>query len=113
MTNTPTLDDRVKLASELLDNHHNDWDGSSTSDEIVRARYTVVVERDNDSWVRAADSVRDVARIVLDCYTGTDGYDEYVTEVYDMRTCEEVERDAVVKVTLTINEETAEVEDKV
>lgn len=55
---------------------------SATLDELVVARYAVVVQRDAERWVLAAEDKRALANIELGCMVATDGYDEWVVEVW-------------------------------
>lgn len=57
---------------------------SSTLDELVRSQYAVVLERESERWVRAASDTREVAAIELDCLIATEGYDEWVAEVWSV-----------------------------
>lgn len=98
-----TEKDRFNLARSLTSEHENDWAGSDPVDKIAGARYAVVVERDSDSWVLAAASAEAVAQIALSTLTGTEGYDEWISEVWCMETAKQVDfiHDTTVKVTIT------------
>jgi hypothetical protein len=87
----------------------NEWGGSDSAEEIEAARFAVVVERDEDSWVVAAETVEDVAGIALGCLTGTEGYDEWVAEVWDVQRGEQVAWSKRVVVRVVIGDESAEV----
>ncbi len=56
----------------------------STDDELLSAQYAVVVQRGSERWVRAAADMHAVADIELECLVGTEGYDEWVAEVWSL-----------------------------
>jgi hypothetical protein len=103
-----TEKDRFNLAHSLLAEHRNDWGGSDPVDKIAGARYAVVVERSDDGWVLAAATPEAVAEIALSTYTGTEGYDEWISEVYSMETASQIDCIADVTVTVTLKNGTTE-----
>ena len=76
----------LALAVELLDEYDRCCDCSDKAERIATSPFAVVVERDDDSWVLAAQDWHDVAKITLGCYVSTEGYDEWVGSVVDMAT---------------------------
>jgi hypothetical protein len=97
-----TEKERHELAHSLLAEHTNDWDGSDPLDKIAGSRYAVVVERDSDSWVLAAATAEAVAQIALSTLTGTEGYDEWISEVWSMENAQMVQYDHDVTVTVSL-----------
>lgn len=97
-----TEKDRFNLAHSLLEDHTNDWGGSDPIEKIAGSRYAVVVERDSDSWVLAAANPEAVAEIALSTYTGTEGYDEWISEVWCMDTAAQIDCATTVTVTVTL-----------
>lgn len=97
-----TEKERHELAHGLLADNKNDWDGSDPIDKIAGSRFAVVVERSDDSWVLAAATPEAIAEIALSTYTGTEGYDEWIAEVWCMETCEQIDFASVVTVTITL-----------
>lgn len=85
-----TNETRTLYAAQLVDEHYNGWDGSAAVEDIAAARYAVIVEREDDSWILAAANVQEVAEIIANTYTATEGYDEWVCTIHDMETCAEV-----------------------
>jgi hypothetical protein len=55
---------------------------SATLDELLAAQYAVVVQRDRERWLVAAADKQALADIELECLVATDGYDEWVAEVW-------------------------------
>lgn len=90
----------LELAVQLLADNTNDWGGSDPAEAIATSAYAVVVERDDDAWVKAADRLGDVADIELSTLVGTEGYDEWVSEVWDVATGEQVAYTRLVAVHL-------------
>jgi hypothetical protein len=104
-------DKHLALAQSLMENwSSNDWDGDSPLSKLADARFIVRIEREDDSWLVAADDLLDVARILLSCYTDTEGYDEWISHVWDVETGEEIEYSAKMVVMLTVGGDTAKVE---
>ena len=90
-TITARGDKRRKHARALLDEHENDWDGSSTLDELAGSKYAVVWQRDSDAWVLRAATAQDLAAHYLDAANGTDGIEaEWIESVVDLDTGEDV-----------------------
>ena len=50
----------------------------------MNAQYAVVVQREAESWVRAAADEQGIAEVELDCLVATEGYDEWVAEVWSL-----------------------------
>jgi hypothetical protein len=74
---------RKDFCQELLARHARSASmGSATLDELLIARYAVIVGRDDDGWVLAAGNKQAVAEIELGCLVSTYGYDEWVVEVW-------------------------------
>jgi hypothetical protein len=91
-SDTMSVDVRREHAESVLANSRgNDWNGGHDADELATYRYAVVIERDSDGWVIGANHATDLAQIQLDCYAGTEGYDEWIDGVYDLNTGEAVE----------------------
>ena len=95
---------RERFAREIVNEHTNDWGGSAPVEKIAAARFAVVIERENDAWVLAADSVDEIAGIALSTYTGTEGYDEWVSEIWDVQTGEQLEWSHHVELTLAVKD---------
>jgi hypothetical protein len=85
-----TSETRTLYAAQLVNDNHNNWGGSAPVEDIAAAHYAVIVEREDESWVLAAANVQEVAEIIADTYTATEGYDEWVCAIHDMETCAEV-----------------------
>jgi uncharacterized protein CbrC (UPF0167 family) len=107
MTTATMPETRRHLARVLRENHTNDWNGSDPARQIAAARFAVVVERENDAWVLAADTPQDVANIALSTLTGTEGYDEWISDIWDMHTCQKIEWSQHAAVTVEIDGHTA------
>src|SRR5215210_1086768 len=76
---------RIEVARTILEDwDQNDWMGSSEIEEAEDNRFAIVIEREGDSWVHFADSDKEIAQHYLGCYTGTEGYDEWIEGVYDL-----------------------------
>jgi hypothetical protein len=80
----------LALAVELFMENRNDWGGSDDVEKIAAARFAVVVERDSDSWVLAAESWEDVAGIYLGCLQPDGEETEYIEAIYDVATGEQL-----------------------
>lgn len=102
-----SMDERTEFARELLAQHTNGWDGSESLDELLTHKWAIVIERDEDSWVRGIDTHKDIAGYVLSCLTGTEGYDEWVEGVYDLDTGEAIDYSATTGVTVRDGEHEA------
>jgi hypothetical protein len=57
---------------------------SAGVEELTAARYAVVVQRDTERWILAASDKQALAEIELESLVGTDGYDEWVVEVWSI-----------------------------
>lgn len=55
---------------------------SAALEQLLVARFAVIVGRDDDRWVLAAEDKRAIAEIELACLVATHGYDEWVVEVW-------------------------------
>jgi hypothetical protein len=95
---------KIEFAQALLDEHKNDWDGSSSVDDIAAAKYAVVVSRDNDSWVVACSDADEVAQVYVGALHA-DGDVEWVDEVYEVETGEPVQYRARTNVSVTIGDD--------
>lgn len=97
------------FAREILNEwDHNEFEGGDDIGTLVDAKYAVIVERDDDSWVRAATSAEDVAGIALSCYTGTEGYDEWINSIWDLEKQEQVKYTEETTVKVTIGDDVGE-----
>lgn len=98
---------RLTLARELCEEHRNEWGGGDDAETIAGAPYAVCVERDDDAWVLAAHSLKDIAGVILGTLVGTEGYDENVTRIVGMETGEEVSVTFATSVVARMGDEVA------
>lgn len=75
----------LELAVDLIEQNPCEWGGNDEPEKIAAARFAVVIERDEEGWVVAADSWQDVANHALGCLSA-EYYTEWVSEVYDVAT---------------------------
>jgi hypothetical protein len=78
----------LELAASLCEEHSNEWGGGDVAEAITAAKLAVVVERDQDSWVLAAQDWDDVAGIALTCLH-SEYETEFISEVWDVATGEQ------------------------
>ena len=97
------MSDRRKHARELLDEHNNTWDGSSSLDELAGSKYAVVWQRESDSWVLRAADAYDIAAHYLDAAHGPDTADaEWIEKVIDLDTGKDVPIARTITVAVTL-----------
>jgi hypothetical protein len=101
MPNTTENPTGLALAIQLCEQCWNDHGANDSPEKIAAAPFAVVIERDEDSWVFAAASWEQVAGFALACLTGTEGYDEWIEDVYDVATGEVLSINLRTSVTLT------------
>lgn len=81
--------EREEFLQDLIEDNDNDWGGGDSLETLLESKYAVVVERDEDSWVVGAENEQDVANIALSCMHA-EYYTEYISEIYEVETCEEI-----------------------
>jgi hypothetical protein len=94
---------RREHAEELLEEWSNHWGGSDNIEDLIKHRWAIVTQREDDAWVNGIDTVEDIAGYEMGVMH-PDGPDaETIEGVYDLETGDPVYYQAHVTVEVVMS----------